>query len=438
LLAGGTRQWLAAPSLGKNQEVTTVFLVLSIAGFLQVLNALYPWRFRLTVIFAFFGGWLTSELAPFILLVHVIAVGAFVAAGAVEGTAGLVALGLSVLVAAGLVLLIKQAQGAGDVAEAALEEGLGADYADKISPEFADRHDPRIPLRALALPFRWRDKDVTKIKNVAYGPLGHRNKLDIYKPKKEGSGRPVLFQIHGGGWVIGDKKQQAIPLMLHLAARGWVCVAANYRLSPRGTFPDHLVDLKMALAWIKEHIAEHGGDPDFVIVTGGSAGGHLTALVGLTQNDKSLQPGFEEADTSVAAAVPYYGVYDFLNEFKIKGNEERAKYFLERMVMKSKRTEDPEMWRKATPQALVRADAPPFFVLHGAHDSLVPVEEARQFVAKLRAVSEAPVVYAEMPGAQHAFDMFPSVRASHIVRAVERFVDYVYSGHLSEKVEVDS
>ena len=70
--------------------------------------------------------------------------------------------------------------------------------------------------------------------------------------------------------------------MYHLAARGWVCVAINYRLSPQATWPDHLVDCKRALAWIREHIAEYGGDPDYVVVTGGSAGGHLTAMMGLT------------------------------------------------------------------------------------------------------------------------------------------------------------
>jgi acetyl esterase/lipase len=64
--------------------------------------------------------------------------------------------------------------------------------------------------------------------------------------------------------------------------------------------------------------------------------------------------------------------------------------------------------------------------------------EARQFVAKLRSVSESPVVYAELPGAQHAFDIFPSLRTAHVIRAVERFLDYVYSGHLSAKVEVES
>jgi acetyl esterase/lipase len=417
--------------------VTTAFLVFSVIGFLLTLNALRPFPFTAFAIVSFFTGWIASELAPFHLVIHLVVSGILIAGGAVEGTAGTVALVLSVLTAVGLVVLIWQASKVGDVVEAALREGLGDDYADRISPDFADRHDPKVPLQSLALPFRFRHKDVTRVRNISYGPYGHRNKLDVYKPKQPTTGAPVLFQIHGGGWVIGDKREQAIPLMLHMAARGWVCVAANYRLSPRATFPDHLVDLKKALAWIREHIAEHGGDPEFVIVTGGSAGGHLTALVGLTQNDPFFQPGFEDVDTSVAAAVPYYGVYDFINDFGIKANEGRAKWFLERTVMKSKRADEPELWRKASPQALVSADDPPFFILHGSQDTLVPVQEARQFVAKLRAVSGSPVIYAELPGAQHAFDMFPSLRTGHVIRAVERFLDYVYSGHLSAKVEVE-
>jgi acetyl esterase/lipase len=415
--------------------VTTLFLVLSIGGFLLVLNALRPVRLGPFAIFSFFAGWLTQELAPFHLVLHVIATIAFVVAGAAEGTAGAVAIVLAVVTAAGLVKLIVDANHVGDVVDDALREGLGE---DKISPEFAALEDANVPWRSLLLPFRRRHKDVTRLRNISYGPYGHRNHLDVYKPKKPTQGAPVLFQIHGGGWVIGDKREQAIPLMLHMAARGWVCVAANYRLSPRATFPDHLVDLKKALAWIRENVAEHGGDPDFVVVTGGSAGGHLTALVGLTQNDPQLQPGFEDVDTSVAAAVPYYGVYDFVNDFKIKVNEGRAKWFLARTVMKASREDSPDLWRLASPQALVSADDPPFFILHGSNDTLVPVEEARRFAAKLRETSQSPVVYAELPGAQHAFDIFPSLRTGHVIRAVERFLDYVYSGHLSDKVEVDS
>ncbi len=92
-----------------------------------------------------------------------------------------------------------------------------------------------------------------------------------------------MVYVHGGAWIIGDKREQGKPMMFELVARGWVCVAINYRLSPKGTWPDHIVDVKKALAWVKEHIAEYGGDPAFVAISGGSAGGHLCALAALTR-----------------------------------------------------------------------------------------------------------------------------------------------------------
>ncbi len=92
--------------------------------------------------------------------------------------------------------------------------------------------------------------------------------------------------------------------MSHLAARGWICVSIGYRVSPMHTWPDHIVDVKRALAWVKENIAHYGGDPDFVAITGGSAGGHLSTLAALTPNDPAFQPGFEDADTSGVASVP--------------------------------------------------------------------------------------------------------------------------------------
>ena len=415
----------------------TAFLVVSALGLFFVLNALRPIPFTVLSVPSFFGGWLVSELAPHWLVAHVIGVVLFIAAGALDGWQGWLGLACATGAAGGMVALIVQAQRVGGIVEQALCEGLGERYVDDIHRDFVERHDPSVPWRSVLLPFRWGHREVKRVANVQYGPYGRRNMLDVYHRRDKPSGAPVLFQIHGGGWVIGHKRQQAIPLMLHLAQKGWVCVSVNYRLSPRATFPDHLVDLKRALAWVREHIDEYGGDPNFVVATGGSAGGHLTALVGLTGNDPEYQPGFEDADTTVAAAVPYYGVYDFINDFGIKANEQRATAFLERMVMKSKRAENPEAWRKASPQFRVREDAPPFFILHGHHDSLVPVEEARRFVEKLRGVSKSAVVYAELPGAQHAFDIFPSLRTGHVIRGVERFLDYVYSGHLSRKVDVE-
>src|SRR5262249_8773350 len=152
---------------------------------------------------------------------------------------------------------------------------------------------------------------------------------------------------------------------------GWVCVSINYRLSPKATWPDHLVDCKHALAWVREHIADYGGDPDLVCVTGGSAGGHLAPMVALTANDPRYQPGFDAADTSVAACVPFYGVYDFLDLFAGGGQGEKAARLVARWVMKTTPAEDPEAFEDASPIHHVSASAPPFFVIHGSADNLV-------------------------------------------------------------------
>jgi acetyl esterase/lipase len=400
-----------------------------------VLNALRSVTFGPFVVFSFFAGWLTSELAPHILLIHVVTVAVFVILGAVKGTAGWVALGLCGFTAAGLLYMIHQARQAGVVCERALRVGLGDDYRSRITPTLGDRQDATEPWVRLALPFRWRHPDVTQVRNLRYADQGKKGLLDVYHHRDKPGGSPVLLQIHGGGWVIGNKDQQAKPLMLHQSAQGWVCVSPNYRLSPRATFPDHLIDLKRAVAWIKDNIEEYGGDPDAIFVTGGSAGGHLTALVGLTANDPEYQPGFEDVDTSVVAAVPYYGVYDLVNVAGTKQAERRAKFFIQRTVMKVSRQADRQAWERASPVCRVRPDAPPFFVIHGRNDSLVPVKEARMFVDRLRATSESPVVYAELPGAQHAFEVFGSIRTAHVIRAVGRFLDVVYSNYLSERAQ---
>ena len=261
--------------------------------------------------------------------------------------------------------------------------------------------------------------------DISYGDHGARNHLDIWRrPDLDRGGRaPVLLQVPGGAWMVGSKRQQAYPLMSHLAELGWVCVAINYRLSPRSTWPDQIVDVKRALAWTKEHIAEYGGDPDWIAITGGSAGGHLSALAALTANDPQFQPGFEDADTSVRAAVPFYGVYDFTRTDTIHPLmvPTLAKY-----VFKLKRGNITEPFRTASPITHVSADAPPVFVLHGRNDSLIPVEQARAFAAQLRKVSRQPVAYAELPFAQHAFDIFGSARAAHAAVAVEQFLAEIY------------
>ncbi|ULE34056.1 alpha/beta hydrolase [Mycobacterium sp. IDR2000157661] len=277
------------------------------------------------------------------------------------------------------------------------------------------------PLRMLRI-----HRDYAHDSDISYGPYGSANHLDIWRRRDlDRNGKaPVLFQIPGGAWTTGNKRGQAHPLMSHLAELGWICVAINYRHSPRNTWPDHIVDVKRALSWVKSHIEDYGGDPGFIVITGGSAGGHLSSLAALTPNDPRFQPGFEDADTRVQAAVPFYGVFDFtrLQDAMHPSMPE----LLERMVIKEAHATNPQSYADASPANHVSADAPPFFVLHGRNDSLVPVEQARAFVKRLRDVSTQPVVYAELPFTQHAFDMLGSARAVHAAIAVEQFLAEIH------------
>jgi acetyl esterase/lipase len=273
-------------------------------------------------------------------------------------------------------------------------------------------------------------RDYAHDSNISYGEYGSANHLDIWRrPDLDPNGQaPVLFQIPGGAWTTGNKRGQAHPLMSHLAELGWICVAINYRHSPRNTWPDHVVDVKRALAWVKQHIAEYGGNPDFIAITGGSAGGHLSSLAALTPNDPQFQPGFEDADTRVQAAVPLYGVYDFAR--LDDSLHAMMPGLLIKSIIKQRPSTHLETFVAASPIHHVNADAPPFFVLHGKNDSLAFVEQARAFTTKLREVSNQPVVYAELPYTQHAFDIFGSARAAHAAVAVEQFLAEVYTAQL--------
>ena len=390
----------------------TLTLVLGIVCAVGLVNALRPVRWTLVMLPFFFWAWLTAELAPQLTVLLTVLIVVLGLLGGFSGTAGLVGLVLLLGALAGLVVLIRSSERAADAADAAL-----AEMPD--GPEPDSDVEVTSGLRRFFVPMAFSHPDVERTVDVPYGD-GPRQRLDVYRHKDHPNGCPTLVQVHGGGWVIGDKREQGRPLMLHLAARGWVCFAPNYRLSPRATWPDHLVDVKRALAWVRQHGEEYGADPGFLVLTGGSAGGHLVAIAALTANDPRYQPGFEDVDTSVSGCVPYYGVYDLSAETGTKAARVRRRHLLDRLVMK---TRDEQTYVDASPLQQVRADAPPFLVIHGRNDTMVPVEEARLFTERLRAVSQAPVLYLELPGTQHAFDVFPSIRSAHVVRAVGRFVE---------------
>jgi acetyl esterase/lipase len=395
----------------------------SVLSALNTVNAYRPLGRRGRAgVAAFAAGWPTSE-APFATLAGQATTTALAASlGALRSRTGRVALGVELASWAGLVGLAVAARTAPGTLDAALAEALGPAYRDEV-PE-AYRGEARLTISEQSLPALGDRRRYRATRNLSYGE--HKpNRLDIWRRADlpADAGAPVLLHVHGGAWVTGDKEVQGEILLSELARRGWVCASMTYRLSPRATWPEHIVDVKRAIAWTRASIAAHGGDPSFIAVTGGSAGGHLSSLAALTPNDPEYQPGFEELDTTVQACVPLYGVYD-VADLAGSGRREILELW-ERSVMKMELTDDPAAFERASPLVRVHPDAPPMFVIHGVNDTLVPVEQARLFVERLRAASHQPVAYAELPLTQHAFEVLRSVRGIHTARAIARFLDVV-------------
>jgi acetyl esterase/lipase len=221
---------------------------------------------------------------------------------------------------------------------------------------------------------------------------------------------------------------QGYALMSHLAEMGWVCLSIDYRVAPNHPWPRHVIDVKTAIAWARANVDKFGGDRNFVALAGCSAGGHLAALAGLTPNDPEFQAELPAgSDTSVDAVVGVYGRYDWED----RSTTERARFvdFLERVVVKRRIAKHPEVFRKASPIARTHASAPPFLVIHGSGDTVIPVQQAREFVEKLRMVSRAKVGYLELPGAGHAFDMTDGARTGAAATAIGLFLNEVHRNH---------
>jgi acetyl esterase/lipase len=409
--------------------VSWLYLAVSIWGALFTVVALRPPKRPTALVgVTFFAAWLATELAVVHLGWQVVATVVFIAFGALDHWPGWAGLAITLASWAGMVTMILAANRTRQVFNDALDDGLGSDWRDRVEPGDATEVAVGIEWTRVWLPFHFKRTGVERTRDLQYvDDMRRRHRLDVYRRPGAPRGAPVLLQVHGGAWMVGSKEQQGLPLMYHLASRGWVCVAINYRLSPKGTWPDHLVDCKLAIKWVREHIAEFGGDPDYVVVTGGSAGGHLTAMVGLTANDPEFQPGFETVDTHVRAMVPFYGVFDWRDRYGLRGRRDPLRRLLERYVVKRTRDDVPEVFDNASPLSHLRADAPPALVVHGTLDTLAPVEEAREFVRLLREASDAPVAYAELRGAHHAFEIFHSIRELHTVAGVDQFLAWLLS-----------
>lgn len=250
---------------------------------------------------------------------------------------------------------------------------------------------------ALVAPLRVPDPRVRRERNIAYGPAqGRANLLDVYRRRGTSAG-PVLVYFHPGGFFSGSKNRQSKLLLETLALHGWVCVSANYRL--RTDYPSILSDAKRVIAWVRAEGARHGADPSVLVVSGGSAGAHLAASCALSAGRPDLQPGFEDADTSVSAVVGLYGYYGGV------------------------------FGQPSTAVAdFTSSELPPALIVHGEKDPMALAAGARECVEQLRERRQGPVAYAELPGAVHNFDLFASLRHAAVATAVLEFASAIREG----------
>ena len=348
--------------------------------------------------------WLLSAVvneSPFVALYWVLAATLLAyAQGDLDSPAAWAAFGLACVSFASAPVLVRRSLRADAAVGRALDEGLGQGWRAAIDPALAGPGRSRLPWgRILLAPLPVFTRSVRRMANLSYGPHGRRNRLDLYRRRGGVSDAPILIHLHGGGFRTGRQSFYSRALLHEFARQGWVCISANYRLRPRAAFRDFVVDTKKVIAWAREHAREFGGDPSCIFLAGSSAGAHLAVTAALTANDATFQPGFADVDTSVVAAIGLYGYYGRIEPGPLP----------------------------SSPADFIHSDAPPLLIAHGDQDTFVPPEQARTLVDQLRATSTNPVVYAELPGAQHSFDLFHSIRFETLIDAIQTFAGWVRS-----------
>ena len=244
-------------------------------------------------------------------------------------------------------------------------------------------------------------------RNVEYVAGGGKSQsLDLFVPEKTVAALPVVVWIHGGAWWAGSKEGcPAMPLL----SKGYAVASLNYRLSQEAPWPAQIDDCKAAIRWLRAHAKEYNLDPARIGVWGGSAGGHLVAMLGVT-GDK---------DSSVQAVCDCSGPIDFTTfDLKLPNQNNQITSPVVQLLGGADAVTKEKLVR-ASPITYVSAKAAPFLIMHGDQDPLVPIEESKDFNAALqKAGVETKLVV--LPGAGHAG---PAFGKPDITKTVGDFFD---------------
>ena len=246
---------------------------------------------------------------------------------------------------------------------------------------------------------------VQMVRDLEYVPGGHeRNRLDLYLPEKAARPLPVILYVHGGGWQGGDKSNGPA---FRFAAKGYAVASMNYRFSQHATFPAQIYDCKAAVRWLRANARKYGLDADHIGAWGGSAGGHLVALLGTTAGVKELEGpgGNEEQSSRVQAVVDWFGPTDFLT---VGAKETRTQ------LLGGDPQTNKEKALKASPMTYVSKDAAPFLIMHGDEDQTVPIAQSETFAAALKKAG-ADATFVVIKGGKHGGALFTNAESMKLI-----------------------
>lgn len=252
--------------------------------------------------------------------------------------------------------------------------------------------------------------EVTALYDVEYARVGTKSLLmDIYLPPGAAKDRPAVVWIHGGGWLGGSKDN---PPALPMTGGGFVVVSITYRFSQEAVFPAQIEDCKAAVRFVRAHAGELGIDPKRLGAWGASAGGHLAALLGTTNGDKTLEGkvgGNLDQSSDVQAVVDWFGPADF-SDILARPDDARFQQAIQ-PVTQLLGGKDKALAQQASPAAHAAKDAAPMLIMHGDKDNTVPISQS-QTLAKALKDAGADVTFITVNGSGHGFRGNDAARAS--------------------------
>ena len=256
--------------------------------------------------------------------------------------------------------------------------------------------------------------------DIVYGTGGGTElKLDLYSPENLSAPVPAMIFIHGGGWRSG-KRQDYKLYTTRFAEMGYVVATVTYRLREAGYFPNCVEDVKCAVRWMRANAEKLHVDPDRIAVIGGSAGGHLSMMVGYSSDVPEFEGtgGHEGVSSAVAAVIDIYGPTDFT----IGPNQDHS---LLTNFLQGTYEEIPEKFEKASPITYLDKSDPPTLIFHGTVDSLVPVIQSDRLAERFQEL-EMDYWYDRMNGWPHAMDVVQVVN-DRVVQVTSAFLEEVFA-----------